>query len=111
MRMFHIAKTSIAKESKGQYAQRISKIKRNSGQEYCTKNGKIISEKKFENKNCICSKKCVERINEAERKIIFQQFWNMSDFDIQNLFLYESVHSYPVKRRRSRNYAGTLRSV
>ena len=34
----------------------------------------------------------------------------MSDFDKQNLFLYESVHSYPVKRRRPRNYAGTLRT-
>ena len=32
----------------------------------------------------------------------------MSDFDKQNLFLYESVHSYPVKRRRPRNCAGTL---
>ena len=46
-----------AKEIKGQYAQRISKIKRNSGQEYCTKNVKITPEKKFENKNCNCSKK------------------------------------------------------
>ena len=36
-----------AKENKGQYAQRISKIKRNSGQEYCTKSGKIIPEKKI----------------------------------------------------------------
>ena len=34
----------------------------------------------------------------------------MSDIDKQNLFLYESVHSYPVKRRRPRNYAGTLRT-
>ena len=36
-----------AKENKGQYAQRISKIKGNSGQEYCTKKGKIIPEKLF----------------------------------------------------------------
>ena len=56
-----------AKENKGQYAQRISKIKRNSGQEYCTKNSKIIPEKKFENKNCNCSKKCVERIRAVHR--------------------------------------------
>ena len=52
----------------------------------------------------------LERINEAESKIIFQQLWNMSDIDKQNLFLCESVHSYPVKRRRPINYAGTLRT-
>ena len=34
----------------------------------------------------------------------------MSDFDKQNLFLYESVYSYPVKRRRPRSYPGTLRT-
>ena len=34
----------------------------------------------------------------------------MSDIYKQNLFLYESVHNYPVKRRRPRNYAGTLRT-
>jgi len=48
-----------AKENKGKYTQRINKIKRNAGQEYYTKKGKFIPAKKFESKNCNCSKKCI----------------------------------------------------
>jgi len=67
-----------AKENKGKYTQRINKIKQNAGQEYYTKKGKFIP---FESKNCNCSKKCIKRVNESERKAIFDQFWNVGDFN------------------------------
>ena len=35
------------------------KILMNNGKEFITKNGKVVSGKVFENKNYICSKKCL----------------------------------------------------
>jgi len=89
-----------AKENKGKYMQRINKIKRNAGQEYYTKKGKFIPAKKFESKNCNCSKKCIERVNESERKAIFDQFWNIGYFNKQNVFLYCNVERKTINRRR-----------
>jgi len=99
-----------AKENKGKYMQRINKIKRNAGQEYYTKKGKFIPAKKFESKNCNCSKKCIERVNESERKAIFDQFWNIGDFNKQNVFLYCNVERKTINRRKPRNCSGTLRT-
>ncbi|XP_023218546.1 uncharacterized protein LOC111620787 [Centruroides sculpturatus] len=99
-----------AKENNVKYMQRISKRKRNAGQEYYTKKDKFIPAKKFEYKNCNCSKKCIEHVNEAERKTIFDHFWNIGDFNKQNVFLYCNVHRETEKRRKPRNYLGSLRS-
>lgn len=52
-----------AEPNEEKYLQHINKIKRNSGQNYYTKNGKFIPAKQFEFTNCTCSKKCIERIH------------------------------------------------
>lgn len=92
-----------AEQNKGEYMQQINKIKRNTGQKYYTKRGKFIPKKKFESKSCNCSKKCIERINETQRIEIFDKFWNIGDFNKQNVFLYYNVQRETVNRRRPRN--------
>src|ERR1700755_791466 len=69
-----IENTDSAEKNKEKYLQQINKIKRNNGQKYYTKRGKFIPAKQFESKNCNCSKKCIERINEAQRMEIFDKF-------------------------------------
>ncbi|KAL7637464.1 UNVERIFIED_CONTAM: hypothetical protein RMT77_012192 [Armadillidium vulgare] len=103
-----IENTDSAEQNKEKYLQQINKIKRNNGQKYYTKRGKFIPAKQFESKNCNCSKKCIERINEAQRMEIFDKFWNIGDFNKQNIFLYGSVQRKSVNRRR-RNNSGTKR--
>ena len=95
-----------AEQNKEKYLQQINKIKRNSGQKYCTKRGKFIPAKQFKSKNCNCSKKCIERINETQRKEIFDKFWIIGDFNKQNIFLYGSVLRESVNRK-PRNNSGT----
>ena len=97
-------------QNKEKYLQHINKIKRNSGQRYYTKRGKLIPAKQFESKNCNCSKKCIERINETQRIEIFDKFWNIGDFNKQNIILYGSVQRESVNRRRPRNTSGTKRA-
>ncbi|XP_072763725.1 uncharacterized protein [Anoplolepis gracilipes] len=99
-----------AEPNKEKYLQQVNKIKRNSGQKYYTKRGKFIPAKQFESKNCNCSKKCIERINETQRIEIFNKFWNIDDFNKQNVFLYASVQRESVNRRRPRNNSGTKRA-
>lgn len=99
-----------AEQNKEKYMQRVNKIKRNTGQKYYTKTGKFIPAKNFESKICNCSKKCIERVNEAQRKAIFDKFWNIGDFNKQNVFLYCNVKRATVNRRRPRNNSGTIRA-
>ncbi|KAI4482024.1 hypothetical protein M0804_009043 [Polistes exclamans] len=102
-----IENTDSAEQNKEKYLQQTNKIKRNNGQKYYTKRGKFIPAKQFESKNCNCSKKCIERINEAQRMEIFDKFWNIGDFNKQNVFLYGSVQRKSVNRRRPRNNSDT----
>ena len=52
------------------------KIRRNSGKEYITKNGKVVSGKVFENKNYFRSKKCVTLLRCEARKRRLSTFGN-----------------------------------
>ncbi|XP_015178303.1 PREDICTED: uncharacterized protein LOC107067368 [Polistes dominula] len=99
-----------AKQYKEKYMQQVNKIKRNTGQGYYTKKGKFIEAKKFQSINCNCSKECMKRVNETERKAIFHKFWNMGDFNKQNVFLKSNVQRKTVNRRRPRNNLGIIRA-
>lgn len=64
---------------------------RNSGKEYLTKTGVRKAGKKIENFDCGCPKKCVTLFTENERKAIFESFWNLKDFNLQNSYLFALV--------------------
>ncbi|XP_036317666.1 uncharacterized protein LOC118732641, partial [Rhagoletis pomonella] len=84
-------------------------MKRNSGEEYETKESKHVSGKLFENKDCLCSKKCINGIGYEDRKANFDCFWKLASFEKQNLFVYGLVRKQSIKQRRPRNYEGYMR--
>lgn len=43
--------------------------------------------KTFSNNNCLCNKKCIEKIACEERKKAFESFWKLKSFTAQNVFL------------------------
>lgn len=83
------------------YIQKLRKIKRNTGKRYYTQTGNIIPAKVFQNKNCHCRKTCIKNYEE-ERNNTFEKFWNLGDFNKQNVLLYEATERYAVKRRRQK---------
>lgn len=79
-----------------------NKRNRNLGLEYSSKQGKIY-EKRDIGLDCICPKKCYERVNESERKHIFNEFWKCGNYDIQNAYLHGRIQVCKVKRRYTKN--------
>jgi len=49
-----------------------------------------------------CRKKCCEKVTEEDRVAIFNGFWELANFDAQNVFLSRPVRQQGVKRRRPR---------
>lgn len=76
---------------------------RNSGKEYLTKTGVRKAGKKIENFDCGCPKKCVTLFTENERKAIFESFWNLKDFNLQNSYLFALVQKTTVSRKRPKD--------
>lgn len=93
-KMVHIKKDKNRKRARNEdsYAQSIRKIKRNNGEEYMTKKSKLVNGKIFENKDCFCSKKCLDRVEYNERKSNFDHFWKLKDFETHNLYVCTTVH-------------------
>lgn len=91
------------------YAQNIRKMKRNSREEYETKESKHVSGKLFENKDCLCSKKCINWIGYDDRKANLDCFWKLASLKKQILFVYGLVRKQSIKQRRPRNYEGYMR--
>ena len=109
--MVQIEKDKKRKRARNEdsYAQNIRKIKRNNGEEYTTKKSKLASAKIFENKDCFCSKKCLDRVEYNERKSNFDHFWKLKDFETQNLYLCTTVHQRLIKQRRPRTFERPMR--
>ena len=49
-----------------------------------------------------CRKKCCEKVTEEDRVALFNGFWELANFDAQNVFLSRPVRQQGVKRRRPR---------
>lgn len=79
------------------------KLLRNSGEEYLTTTGTKVAKKNFENSDCGCPKKCFSLYTESERKNVFESFWNLKNFNLQNSYLYALVQKTPVIRKRPKN--------
>ena len=51
----------------------------------------------------------LEKFKWTERRRIFEMFWNLKDFNKQNILLYEATGRNVVKRRRQKNGKGSCR--
>ena len=61
---------------------------RNSGQQYVSSAGRVVSAKKFAGlKDKCCHKKCTHQFTTSEPEQIFTNFWHIGNYDAQNLFI------------------------
>lgn len=61
--------------------------RRNEGREYKTKNGKLVESRTI-GEMCNCPLKCKEKVSGAQKLTLFNSFWDMSDFNLQNSYLF-----------------------
>ena len=50
---------------------------------------------------CGCKQKCFEKIGDVQRKKLFDSFWGVGNFDVQNAYLVGCVKITEVRRRYS----------
>lgn len=92
------------KRQRYEWKREAQKKARNFGQTYVTSKGKVVAEKKFSaNFECKCRKKCANNIQEALRKTLFKNFWDMGSFQTQNAYLCGLVQQTLPSNRRPRN--------
>lgn len=72
------------------------KTKRNLGHSYINTKGKEIEPKKL-SAPCGCKKQC-RQLLEGKENDIFNAFWNLGDYDKQNIYLFASIKVIPKKR-------------
>lgn len=75
------------KRQRKEWKREERKSKRNTGNYYITRKGKIIAEKQFSNLYCKCRKHCFNKITEQARKNIFESFWKIGTRSAQNAFI------------------------
>lgn len=52
--------------------------------------------------SCKCGLRCFDALSQAQRQRIFDHFWKLESFDIQNAYLCGAVKALAVKRRYSK---------
>lgn len=96
----------------------IRKKRKNSNQNYHNYKGNFIESKAFQPFKCKCNHKCYTLISEDIRKVEFEKFWSLGDYNSQNMFIGACVSEVtkkrqytnkPSKRNFSRIY--TIRSI
>lgn len=87
-------------KGRSEWAHNKRKRLKNLGQEYCTKDGKIMPKKSLK-PPCTCRFKCYEKINDDQRRIVFENFWQLGDRQKQWSYLVKYVKK--VKKNRCLN--------
>lgn len=78
----------------------LNKSRREKGEEYTTKLGKVVPAKQFVKIICKCRKSCHLTINEAQQKEIFQQYYNLNTWTEKTSFLFNYIEVTECKSRR-----------
>lgn len=79
------------------YDRNKRKSKRNSGHEYfCPKTRKTVEARKL-GPPCSCEQNCRQKLNNTEEHI-FNQFWKLGSYDLQNSYLFGCIHLGKKKR-------------
>lgn len=89
----------------------MKKSRRNCGKEYISSSGRLIPSKIFQNIACECKKNCTTKIQENQRKIIFDSFWKLADHSRQNVFIRGLVAAHRVARKRIRSGVGAAKQT
>ncbi|KAG5879348.1 hypothetical protein JTB14_003593 [Gonioctena quinquepunctata] len=72
------------------------------GQEYLNVVGQVVPAKKFYDGDCTCHKKCHSLFTLEERKLIFDIFYKLKNFDLQTAFIFGKIQVEPKLRTCSR---------
>ncbi len=62
------------------------------GEEYINASGNIVNEKTFKYIDICCKKSCCTQLSFDEQKIKFDEFWSLSEFDLQNYMLFSIMN-------------------
>lgn len=88
------------------------KLKVQSGLEHTTKSGQVVQAKQFcEQVECICNKRCAQKIDIDRQKAIFNAFYTLENWSKKTLFLRSLIKSRPKKENfnpvtaKNRTYA------
>ncbi|CAH1984379.1 unnamed protein product [Acanthoscelides obtectus] len=73
-----------------------NKIRRNLGHSYKNHKGIEVTAREL-GPPCTCKNKCREKLGEKELDI-FKSFWDLGDYDKQNIYLYSCMEAIPKKR-------------
>lgn len=84
------------------------KKRRNEGREYKSKSGTIIPSRTLGNM-CRCPLKCHEKVDEEGKLEIFNAFWDIGDFNLQNSYIFGCIEKIPIKRRYCNNPEGSYK--
>lgn len=80
------------------------KMLQHANKPYYTEQGKFVPAKKFlSNYQCNCARKCANLISEERRKLIFENFYKLANYDAQTAFIAAKIQGIPVKRKRNKN--------
>lgn len=82
------------------WAKEVEKRKRNSGKEYRNYKG-VLKRTRSQGSDCACARKCFDIVPASTREMLFLDFWNLSNHDLQNAYIFGCVTSIPIKRRYS----------
>lgn len=96
------AKIRTRKRKKHLSKKEERKRKRNTGESYKTAKGRQIPAKSFQNKDCNCNKKCLEKVPVECRQNAFENFWKIGSFSAQNAFLCGLIQQKEPERHRPR---------
>lgn len=79
------------------------KLLRNIGASYVNSAGRLIAGKQFnENFNCNCPLHCSNKLDNEDRRRIFEEYWQLGDWDKQTAFLHESIEVTNIKRKQKK---------
>ena len=87
----------------------VAKAKRNRGEQYTSPTtGKVVEARKT-GPDCLCRRRCFDRVTEEERASIITAFYQLSNKDLQDAHLFGLIQANSVERRRPRNVGGVSR--
>ncbi|CAH1106347.1 unnamed protein product [Psylliodes chrysocephalus] len=71
-----------------EWKRETAKRARAAGQEYLNIRGQVVPANKFYDDDCTCHKKCHSLFTLEERKLIFDNFYKLKNFDLQKAFIF-----------------------
>lgn len=71
---------------------------------------KLVAEKTFSNPPCGCKMRCSDNVSEEQRKKLFDNFYSMGSFQIQNAYIYGLCKQCTSKAHRARDGSRGMKS-